>query len=191
MKITVFSDCHWFGPTPSKVKPEFGKNVYYIGDNHEFKNIPKKRIKHFERVYKGFLISCKNSETNVLNGNHEVSVGADLLGVNSLSIPNKNAMLIHGDLVLWPNKKFNSWREKKPGKSRRVIFGIKIKNLWRNRKGSTKLSQKKIELFSEFAKNMGVKTIIFGHTHPKRLIDETHNGIRIINVPRGKTEIIL
>ncbi len=45
MTFTIFSDCYWNGPTPVDVPPEFGRNVFYIGDNHEFKNIPKDKEK--------------------------------------------------------------------------------------------------------------------------------------------------
>jgi len=189
--ITIFSDCHWFGPTPSEAVPEYGASVFYLGDNHEMKNIKKKDVSARIEEYNDFLSECLKTCTNVLTGNHEVSAGKDLCGVDVLKIEARKVGFVHGDLVLWEPKKSAKWRARKCGLSWFRIKLIHVKNLFRNKSGASALSSKQIELFSRFAKKHNVTTVVFGHTHPKKLIDETHEGIRLINVPRGRTKLFV
>lgn len=186
-KIVVYSDCHWFGPTPVKVEPEFGPNVFYIGDNHEFKNIPYDEVYMRLNEYRQFLKKCKKTGTKVIQGNHEVSIGNR--HVDKFFLNYHNAVMFHGHYPLWSEEKISRWHMMDSGKPRYKIFGIKIKNYFRNRGGCTKLSTKIIDEMFNQANFYEKSTVIFGHTHPKRLIDENHYGIRMINVPRGRTEL--
>lgn len=187
--ITVYADNHWFGPTPSKAAPEYGTRVFYIGDNHEFKNILKKNYPRHLNTYQKFLKKCKETGTNVLNGNHEVSVGEELLGVKFLIDKATSTLLVHGDYPLYSDKDYEKWHTRKPCKSRRVIWGIKIKNLFRNKKGATKLSGAKIKIFTNLAKAYQMDNVVFGHCHPRHLLVAENDGVTIYNVPRGKTKI--
>ena len=199
MKVVIFSDCHWNASTPVDVIKEFGSNVYYIGDNFEFKNIPKDRIGLYKNRYLDFLTHCYETDTKVLNGNHEVSIGKNynnvetiFLDINEVRLSDTERVAFeHGDIAMEGHDYHERWLNKKPGKSWHVRFGIYLKNKIRNKRGATKLSKKKIFKLVARAKLLKVDVIIIGHTHPKRVIDETHSGIRIINVPRGKTVLYL
>lgn len=188
MKVTVFSDCHWHGPTPVDIEPEFGKNVFYIGDNHEFKNIPKKEeiINEYLDQYAEFLKKCSDTETKILDGNHEISVGENN-NIEVLFTEDNKIAFVHFHRELWTEKKVNKWHQMKPGISKVYLFFIKIKNLIGNKIGANNLKKKHIRICHEIAKKYDVSTVVFGHTHPRRLIIESHDGIRMINVPRGKT----
>jgi len=50
-----------------------------------------------------------------------------------------------------------------------------------------KLKEKHIKICLKIAEKHNVKNIIFGHTHPQKVIIEIHEGITMVNVPRGKT----
>lgn len=185
-KIIVFSDCHWRGPNPMDVKPEYGENVFYLGDNWEFKNIPKSKVTKYIQKYNAFLKYCETTGTNVLNGNHEVNVGMISLDIETL-YEGDDVALEHGDIAFEGYEYHDRWMRRKPGKSRRVIFGIKLKNLLRNRSGAKKFSKPRIERLLKRAHLLGVKTLVVGHFHPAIVIDEVHKGIRLIGVPRGRS----
>lgn len=42
---------------------------------------------------------------------------------------------------------------------------------------------------AKWAKEFDCEVIIFGHTHTEKLVDELVDGIRVINLPRGYSEI--
>lgn len=191
MEIIVYADCHRFGPSPVNVKFEFGSNVFYIGDNHELKNIKKSKVNRRVGSYKQFLKVCKETNTNVLAGNHEVSPGTIYCGVRTIvkEINGKKVLFVHGDYPLWEEAKRNKWHNRHAGIGRFTLFGIKIKNTLRDHSGSKSLSNKKIDIFTSLAKEYGCDIVVFGHTHPKKTIDETHNGIRIINAAKGRNII--
>lgn len=188
MKITIFSDLHINGPTETKVSLEFGENVFYIGDNHEFKNIPYKKVHELKLQFSVFLAKCRSTLTNVLNGNHEASVGFYLVDKETLHPKGRHDVALeHGDICLGGYDYHDGWMKKVPGKSWRVIKSIKVKNWFRRFKGSKKLSKRKIKLMLDRARILQVTTLIIGHNHPKTLIDEVHSGIRLVIVPQGKT----
>lgn len=187
MKITVFSDCHWNGPTPVNVESKLGADIFYIGDNHEFKNIPKEKIAYFRDQYLKFLQKCKTTGTNILNGNHEVNIGYQYNNIEVLITTDKSTALVHFHRESWSKKSVKKWHEMSPGKSKKAIFMIKVKNLIRNKSGASKLKNKQIKICNNIAAKYNVQNVVFGHTHPKKLIIETHNGITMVNVPRGKT----
>jgi len=187
MKITVFSDCHWHSPTPINIEPELGFDVFYIGDNHEFKNIPREKINEYRDQYLKFLNKCATTGTKILNGNHEVNIGYKYNNIEVLYTKDKSTALVHFHRESWSENMVRKWHTKKAGVSKVMIAFIKIKNLITNKMGATKLKNKQIVLCHMIAKKYNVKNIVFGHTHPKHLIIEKHDGITMINVPRGKT----
>ncbi len=189
MEITVFSDCHWHGPTPVKVEPKFGDNVFYIGDNHELKNIQDKKVSKYTKEYLNFLDKCKSTNTLILNGNHEVSLGYKNNNIEVLLPTNKSIALVHFHRESWSTKDINIWHNMDPGKAKLKLLAIKIKNIVRNKLGRSDLKKKHINICFEIAEKYNVKNIVFGHTHPKKLIIENHRGITMVNVPRGKTSL--
>lgn len=135
----------------------------------------------------------RETKTYYVSGNHEVSTGKHL-GRPDVLIQNiiGNRMLFtHGDIPLWSAKAVKKWRSKRPGKSKFMITLIKMMNFVRNNKSKTELSEKKLKKLSTFASMYACDIIVIGHTHPTQLIDVMYEGVRIINVPRGKTTITI
>jgi hypothetical protein len=190
MEIAVFSDCHWNGPTPVDIEPEFGENIFYIGDNHELKNIPFDKVPKYSKQYLDFLAKCKSSNTAILNGNHEVSIGYNNIDLEVLLPENKSIAMVHFHRESWPIAKVVKWHDMTPGKSKMNIFKIKIKNIIKNKLGSSNLKNKHKDICLKIAKKYNVKNVVFGHTHPKKLIVEMHNEITMVNVPRGKSTLL-
>ena len=183
MKISVYSDCHYYTPQEIRCIPTervqvLAENAFSIGDNFDRKGCePKdanKLIKEFEEHKRIF-------EGRWLSGNHEV------LGDNvSLAFLVSNGVLfVHGD-IFWGVEKANEFRKEQPYQGysavkRMLAFGRKIYG--------GHLSNAEAAEAAKLAKQFGCKVIIFGQTHVKKLQDKTVDGIRIINVPRGKTVI--
>lgn len=187
MRVVVFSDCHWKGPTPINVEPELGQDIFYIGDNHEFKNIPKEKEKEYTKQYVDFLQECKNTGTNILNGNHEVSVGYERNNVDVLITKDKSTAFVHFHREVYSEKTANKWHKRKPGIGNFKLMLITAKNVGAKLVGAKKLKEKHLKICLKIAEKYNVKNVVFGHTHPKKLIIESHGGITMVNVPRGRT----
>lgn len=190
MEITVFSDCHWKGPTPVDIDPEFGESVFYIGDNHELKNIPFKKVKKYSNQYTDFLGKGTSTNTSILNGNHEVSVGFKENNIEVLLPTNMSIAMVHFHRESLSASDVHRWHNMIPGKSKWNLFFIKTKHIARNKLGHSHLNNKHISLCLEIAEKYNIKNVVFGHTHPKKLIVEMHNDITMVNVPRGKTTLL-
>lgn len=187
MRIVIFSDCHWKGPTPIGIDPEFGPDLFYIGDNHEFKNIPREKVSEYTKQYVDFLLECKNTGTNVLNGNHEVVVGYEHNNIEVLITNDQSTALVHFHRELYSEKNVKKWHNRKPGVGKFKLKLIATKNAVAKFVGAKKLKEKHIKICLNIAEKYNVKNVIFGHTHPQKLIIESHDGIAMVNVPRGKT----
>lgn len=191
MKIKVISDCHKNGPDPVDCLFELGPNIIYIGDNHELKNIPmegvEKRIAEFHK----FVIDCRNTDTHIIPGNHEVVYGLICCTAKEVirEINGKRVLFSHGDKILWPLERYRRWSLMEPGAGKFKIAISKMGSKLRRFISPSRLSKKKLDKLAAHAKSLGCDTIVVGHTHPKKLIDVVHDDIRIINVPRGMTEI--
>lgn len=191
--LNIYSDMHLNGPTPTEAEILFGPDCVFLGDNHEFKNVPKKDIFELKKQYSKFLFDCHETGATVMYGNHEVSVGRDYC--RSLSNYNKElkTLFCHGHTIFWSHEGVVKWMDKKPGKGTIYLLWIKFKNQFRF--GKTKFSKNQIRLVNNYVRNAEylndiiIKNVVFGHTHPKNVIDETHFGIRMINVPQGLTEL--
>lgn len=54
---------------------------------------------------------------------------------------------------------------------------------------SDKISDKAMDRAIQIAKDLGVKTIVCGHKHPKKLLTRVKDGYTLYVVPRGITEL--
>ena len=136
----VFSDVHRGGPNPIDVTFKHGKHVIYLGDNFEMKNIPEEDVGYRLRKLKEFMIQARNHGSIVVDGNHTMRYGVDVGMDQEVFIPELGLLILHGDKALNPD--YALWRNMEGGKSKKVIFALKIKNkavnLWKKFKKSKK-----------------------------------------------------
>lgn len=181
MKLIFYSDLHFFAPHSIEIKLEFGSDIYYIGDIIDMANCKKDKVSEADS-YRIFLKN--NCKGNFLNGNHELSLDTDIF------IKRKGICITHGDIFDWEKEKFDYWRtKKKPGKKAIKRFGVKILHFFRKIKSKGSISKKTMTKAAQYAKEQKCHTIVFGHKHPAKLVDQIHDGIRIVCVPRGKTTV--
>lgn len=183
--MKIYTDLHIYGIRPYvPATLKYDDDCYYIGDNVDLSNCPKKLIPQAEALDKEMR---ERSPGRYVSGNHE----RDTKGPFHIVV-NNDVLLTHGDIPLWGLEKAMEYRSKKKGKSKWKRF---LKNLiWKKAKPNgkpTKLSKKQIERCVALANDFKCKTIIMGHRHPGVTYDKVHEGIRVIVLTRGYNELEL
>ena len=188
MKIAVYSDVHLMAPhyvsgleseiqSKDLVKERYGvEDVFLTGDIIDVDNCKRKHLQLAKDRVKDLK---KIHGAHYLLGNHECQEPERYF------FKYKNVLFTHGHTLFWDLKKIAKWENKKGGMKwwRYKLYAL-THHSGRNGK-PLKLSTEKIIEFSSLAKSFGCNTIVFGHTH--RVYDETYHGVRIINVPKGRT----
>lgn len=177
---SLITDLHLFGPYARKDSIEKTKNTILIGDIVEGANCKKKDIPLVEKTIKE--LTEKFGEKYIY-GNHERE------GIKNNHYIENGIYFTHGDL----ESNYDKWMEyrfkpKGAGWFKRNIWS-KIVNEFDELDREPKTDF--LIAASNVAKKNGCKTYVAGHFHPKKLIDVTYNGVRIVIVPRGLTVINL
>jgi len=153
-------------------------SLYSIGDNFDFANMKKKHIEgykiHYETLKKVFVH---------IDGNHErVSKTNDTIKINGV-------LLAHGDFEFWGEEKAVAYRSEPQGAGlfKRAIIVNAIESFERFR--TAKIEEDFLNRASTLAKLNGCHTYICGHKHPDKRIETKYNGIRIIVLERGFSEV--
>lgn len=179
-RFKLFTDIHEFGCYAIDCPLEFGEDCYYLGDNVDLsccrpEDVESARTKlaAYKQAFKGRYVS----------GNHELEE------VNHLKVD--NVLMTHGDYIFWPKVQADAYRSRKAGMGWLGRFAI-------NLVVGEVLAQRNWEInrltkirCHRLAKKYGCDTIVCGHWHPRTLQDFVYRGIRIIVLPRGKTELFL
>ena len=192
MKIVVYSDCHLYAPhsvlkknpeiemelfTPTTTMLKYGAaKVFLTGDIVDTDNAKKKNI----RICRDLIDELKEIHgDSYASGNHECVDGSPYY------IKHDNILICHGHTLFWDMDKVRKWENKKGGMSYWRYKAYQwFKHSGRNGK-QLGLSGEKASEIATIAKSYNCDTIIFGHTH--RAYDEVYAGVRIINVPKGRT----
>ncbi len=195
MKLVVYADLHinavgkhaW--PPNDLNAIEQGNHVACVGDIAEMKNIKKKNVKKHTEKLRLFIEKCKANGTSYVVGNHEVQAGKELSGIyHEVKLWNeKKVLLIHGHRLSYSESKSEKWENKKAGGSWWKLKMIAFKNGNYKESKPKKISSEKVANAVAMCREFGCSVIIWGHTH--NTADEMHEGYRLINVGRGRTEV--
>jgi len=192
-KLIIFSDCHYGSPGkfPYPGELEYGENVIHTGDIFEFKNIRKKYVRLLTNNYRCYLKKCRDTKTITMACNHGVSVVQFYNGNYGCikEIDGKRIWVTHGHRYYYSKKTYTKWENKKPGKSKWFLKWIERKNGSFKESSYQKPSQYIIDKIVKEARQHGCQYALWGHTH--RYYRGTHDGVDLINVGRGRTEIDL
>ena len=179
-KYKFFNDIHKFGCYEIDCQLEFGEDCYYLGDNIDLSCCKKSDVfraleclEYYKEQFKGRFVS----------GNHELGA------VNHLKVD--DILMTHGDYIFWPKIQADAYRNRNVGMSPAMRFlvwlsvgeALSIRN-W-------EISRLMKHRAFKLAKKHKCTTIVMGHWHPRTIQDFTYKGIRVIVLPRGKTEIEL
>lgn len=191
MKLTIYSDLHLYAPHSWILKePDilnellFPKipidSILLTGDIIDIANCKKSKL-----VSARYMIQyLKNMyQERFLIGNHECMKPDALYRVIY------GCLVCHGHTLYWDYAKVKKWEEKVGGKGKlsRAFYTIYKRATFPFSVKTKRPPEHVIEKAKTLARMNGVSTVIFGHSHS--YWDETTEGIRIINVPRGKTEV--
>ena len=182
MKLVIYSDIHKGAPHETKFdlfQALEVEDAYFTGDIYDLKNTEKSKLKHYENEFKEFK---KKAGARYILGNHEC------MKPDEYYVKRDHVLLCHGHTLVYSEDKVKRWENKKIGKSKLRYWIYRLKHLGKKivskeYKPSEELKEKCYNLCKAYECN----TIVFGHTH--RHCDIKFKGIRIINVPRGRTII--
>ena len=182
-RLTIFSDLHIGAPHEMSVNlGEYinDKDVFLTGDIYDLKNTPKKKIKEYEKRFRN---TKEMFGERYIIGNHEC------IKPKTYHHISYGVLFLHGHTIYWDYEKVKRWENKKHGlnKFRYLFYRLKHIGSYEGKKKepSAKIKEKCFRLCSIHK----CHTIVFGHTH--KSCDIMYKGIRIINVPRGKTTLIV
>lgn len=185
MKLRIYCDIHLYSPMDLKIPITDLEKSIFIGDNVDLANCKKKDHERAMITYNHLKIHSKHW----IDGNHErMRENNDYIKMYE----NKNMdhiMLVHGDFEAWGIDRAQKYRLKKhcAGWFKRNLWVRALKNF--EKIGKHKPSKKMIKNLVAHAKFLNCKTIICGHKHPKDTYDYMHDGVRVIVLKRGLTEI--
>lgn len=179
---TFYADTHVFSKylsmwiLPTTTEQIFGENAFFLGDIVEAKNAEKNQCAEMKEYFRRFSEISKN---RMVLGNHDGS----FQGVDDILVDG-HILITHGDRFLWTKKHSERFRNEKQCQGSGLIQKILSKH-----HGS--VSNREASDAAEYARLRGADTIVFGHVHVDRKLDKIVNGIRVICLPRGKTELNL
>lgn len=180
----IYSDLHIGHPYAIKVKPKLSKNTVFLGDNFDIKNSPKAKVKKIIGERAKTIKDLKLAGGIYVSGNHSLSD-------SDRSVVRNKIIFIHGDEVMYGVAGANYWRESgSPGKG--PIYRSAL-GAWRKIRSDKcdNIEDKYLDAARTLAKANNCHTICMGHFHPRNIIDDKKDGIRVVVVPRGETKIKL
>lgn len=185
MKYILYADLHLYSPIEMLRKEVSyqppAPNVKLLGDIVDESNAAYSDVKNAETLH--WLLKGTHG-TNYIDGNHERESLYDQIIVEN------GIVFAHGDMQANPSK-WLQYRAKPHGagffKRKFIIPFIREAEEIINRKPKPEFLERAYKL----AKIHGCHTYVGAHFHPKELIDISYKDIRIVIVPRGKTEIEL
>lgn len=182
MIYTFYADCH-IGMWNAKCKKELpnltrekvlATNAYYLGDNYDLHYCKESDLSELSQKLLASKVVFKG---RYVSGNHCCQ------GVSSdYYIFLNDIVFMHGDIAEWGEKRAFEFRNKP----------IAVKSsIWKKLSYffNGKVSQEQINGMVDIAKRNNCKVVVAGHAHPSKVFDKMIDGVRIIVVKRGKTEI--
>lgn len=183
MKLyTIYADMHVFSKylaingVPTFKKMIENQNAYFIGDLVDAKNCEPNLVGSMKAFYEHMQ---REAFGRILLGNHD----GGFEGVDDIILPG-GILLTHGDRIMWTKEKCDKFRAEKMGQGSGWI-----QKLIQYHNGS--ISAKEARLAASYARSRKCTTVVFGHIHPKNRFDKIVDGIRVICVQRGRSEIYL
>lgn len=190
MKYTLVADTHLYskyevpGMREKVLALEPSPTTILLGDIVDLSCCDKKNIDEANRVNN--LLKRRHG-SNALDGNHNPDF------VNGTAIVRMSVLFTHGDMEA-DILKWRKYREKHLQKQGagwlKKLFIMNTVSLFNELVGG----KPKPEFFSNAAfdaQRNNCHTYVGAHFHPKEMIDVVYNGIRIIVVKQGITEIEL
>lgn len=187
MLYNIVTDTHLFGADPTDIDlNQIPEDAIFLGDIIDLKNCHKDKTKEAMSL---FLKLKSFKKEKYINGNHECQCDIDTpLIMNEIAF-------MHGDRILYGYEKHKERRNHDTdgaGGFQRLWKGAfsKLRNVieWNEDKLSNPLI---IDEITNIALAYKVKTIVIGHAHPSKIIDQIVYGVRIIVCPRGHSKLEL
>ena len=182
MKLKIYSDIHLGAPHSLKtdvLSKADDTNTFFLGDIFDLKNTKKGMVEY----YKLQMERLKNKAgVRFIIGNHEIHKP------ESYFLKLGSILFTHGHILKYPPEKVKKYENMKAGRSNMSYFFYSLRHWVYGLRGVDYEPSKKLkEACFKACMDYGCDTIIFGHTH--RRCDIKYKSIRIVNVPRGYSEV--
>lgn len=220
----VVADTHWYAPHGLKFSPQDipdGEQTLYLGDIFDAYGAKKSAVKEvFEKIQQ--FERAKGAR--YLRGNHEIAAlnawpvveseqaacyhGPERIALTSLDYairpspsqnPQERILFLHGHKCIDPKYDLAviaKWETHPGGSGEFKRFGAKLWNFLRPFM-QHKPTPPEIANAIRLAVSLNCRTIVFGHTHVRKIFDQSFHDqasgatIRVIAVPRGVTYLEL
>jgi len=179
-EFRIYSDLHKGHIYEIKPEIKFSKNTVFLGDNFDIGNVSRKNLDGLKKLRLETIRKIKSVGGIYISGNHSLTTHH--------SATRDGILFLHGDIIHYGEKNSKLRRSKKPGKG---SFYRAALWTWKKIKSGehNNIRNKYLEKAKDLAMKNKCHTICLGHFHPRKLIDISYKGIRIIIVPRGMTKI--
>lgn len=179
----IYADFHRYGADPLPVpfpncNPDLCEVI--LGDYIDFRNARKEDEEEMVRLYN---MTKAHFGPRYLSGNH------CCFGDRDVPLQIKNILFMHGDSLVYGRAKSEERRSEEP-------FATPFKRFWK--KWASKIGSKlptivriKPDEIAHLRMEYHFDTIVMGHIHPRKMKDVRINGVRVLVLPRGVTEIEL
>jgi len=161
------------------------KNLYIVGDVYCMANIPKSEVKKQQNNIDRERNILKN---RYITGNHERQRDQD-----RVEKINSQVGVMHGDYIMWGHNRSVEYRSGKHGLGS-LMYKLKG-TLWVNTLEAIEhgyereLNKNDLERALGVCRHNALKVVIIGHGHFPELVRQNYKGIKVIGLPRGKTQL--
>jgi len=178
-RFDVIADAH--RKSPHEIKVSLHNNEIILGDFYDLKNTLKYKLHQAEDEYENIK---KIYGERYLPGNHERDP------YKNTFYEDGNVLFHHGHRIFWSKEKVEKDAKKPRGCGYMRWIGLSIIAPFRRmRLIQIGVRKKHLERVYQLAKKHKCDTVVCGHAHPRKIIDKTYKGIRLVVVPRGRSVI--
>jgi len=189
MELTFFTDLHLYSSCETTVElPEKADGkTFFLGDISDWKSAYYTFV---DAAWNLVLNLRKRFGSDYIEGNHE---GCKEYIRKTIPIDKEDGSKVkltmtHGHFICCAAEQAIKLSTFTPGRGHIVRFfkwiGFRLRNLYVGKLGADEL----IRAYA-LAQEEGSQIVVFGHKHPRKMIDVEYNKVRMICLPRGMTKI--
>jgi uncharacterized protein YxjI len=193
-KRIVYCDTHYGAPHSHK-PVVFEKNAILNGDIFDIKNASFDQL---SKIYDhmNYIIDRYGERYNL--GNHELMAFFASIVRTNMSVDDwRHSFFIedgilysHGDIFKRGFEPAMKWRlDRSPGATDTKRCLVKTGAIFREMKMYSRISNSVARRAVMWAKHFDCHTVMWGHTHPVKQLEKVVDGIRLINLMRGRSEV--
>jgi len=194
-RYVVFADTHFYGAHGlNDLALAYGPDTFYLGDIYDLKNAAKDDVEKAEKAIRQLR---DRAGKRYVRGNHEVYAFGAGAKAEDYYTTQGGILFTHGHYnICYSDEEVTKWESAKAGAGtfkragRKWLEGV-VEKPDRPRREAVTHAAEMVVRHNKAHPDDPCHTIVFGHTHVKKVFAETVDKIRVVNVPMGMTELDL